>query len=1049
MLNKKIFFFILLFFPHFMFAAVKSSDVIWVWGNGDLMAYMLTFIYNIVNDKSFIYSLVRISALIGIVVFFIKEFAYYAGDIRGSSFVIKTVMFLVFSLALYGFFLKVDTSSKYRVYILNSNENTASSYSTCSIEAPNSECYAPIGIKLTMTFLTNLQKAILDKMDDAMMGTTVLAYSYNKSGLGFPLTFQKEVSDMKIEDVYKYQTFIEFYNNCLLFDFADGSKSLNGILKSGNLYKTLKSNNSRLTKVYTSVKPEGVTKQCFNVSVDNFLGGVTCNAVAKKLVSTGSTSYALGMKINFSNNYCDMIDNYAQRAFNERAGADNAIKQATAIKMLKMANRNLSFAEGTAIGDRELRFKWSAIGEMAKDWLPSIMGIMQTFVLGMIWLLPLISIATYSLRSIGYIIAFQAVLVIWTILLNLINFATISQLVSNFNFVMVDVLSGTRDGTSLYTLFTADAINEKNVNAIAFLGYMTILAFGIAMAVVGKSAGVFNGFISSLAQMAPGIHTISSAAKGGTSYGTTSNTEQGVASKNARGNYEKYLPDGSASTTNLSGLSTEKSIDNVGNIVEKETRFDGISNTKVTTNSGNMAGVTSDGNINDVKLNNGVSSGLSKALQSSVSQKVSKTMQEVEQNSNMVSNSLSNLESKYGSFSRAVSGGDSTKADKMLNNVKEQAYGQTLQDLASHSKKFGIAGEVGARVYGKLEAKAGFEILGNGASGVAGIAAEAGLKAQKANEFASNFQAAYAKNLSDKMSNSVSFVSSTSSTDVSSYANGVNDAVTKTNTATNNYQESISRLRAAEIAKQFVSSNGGEVNRDIATAMLQDAYDRGGMPEMKKELQRFQNPDYFQSRANDYVQSMVKNNIGLSKTMDVIKSQNNSASPSNNNGQNMEENDKSNLQEQQNVNNSESSIKKVQRFQNFDYTQVGTRGNTYKDEILPNSNNIQKSIGFKTIARNKISSEQLINPTNKDIRYDLDTQKIKNNTELNLQYDRNLQKQKRVDNSDPDIKKVYETNKKGDNLNSIKTVKDFKESGNLNNIPKLSAKSNRDEKHKP
>lgn len=754
MFNKKLLFLLVVFLPISAFAAKASkTDIIWVWGNGDLIASMVTFIYNVIKDQSMINILVKIAALIGIVVLFVKEFARSAGDVKGGTFVIKTIMFVIFSFILYTFFLTVKKNSEYQVYILNSNENISAKYSTCNIGAPNSECYAPLGVKYTMSFLTNIQKSILDLMDKAMMDTTVLAYSYNKSGLGFPLTFQKQASELMVDDVYKYQTFMEYYNKCLLFDLADGTKKLDDIKKSGNLENSLKSTSSRLTVVYSAAKPEGETKQCYQVSTKDYFGTITCSATAKKLVSSGGTNYAKNMGVNFKANYCDSIDNYAQKAFKERAGADYAIKQATAVKMLKMANKNLSFAEGTAIGERELRFKWNAIGEMAKDWLPSIMGIFQAFVLGMIWFLPLISIATFSFRSVGYVIAFEMVLVIWAILLNLINFATISQLIDNFNFVMVDGL-GNRgsDNTSLYTLYTADAMNEKNANALAFLGYMSVLSFGVAMGVVGKSAGAFNGFVSGLAQMAPGIHTISSAAKGGTSYGLTSNTEQGVATKNRNG-YEKHMPDGSISNTNMDGKRDQTYLDAKNNITEVNEAGNQKTMTKTNTNDTSVSQDMNNDSIVKYKSSTGFDAKASEIYNNTTQGQIDKAASEKESIGKQLTNSQSSQTAHAKSGIDAVASKTGTNGDLMWNDTKKEAFSNAYKSaiLKSHveQSKVDDVESMSADVYADMHAGGSVPLLGGASVGLkTNFKTALGWTDSQIDNFQKNLNHEYAKELS-------------------------------------------------------------------------------------------------------------------------------------------------------------------------------------------------------------------------------------------------------------------------------------------------------------
>lgn len=619
---------LLVFLPTVIFANPNSTNTIWVFSDGSMVASVLSFLYFLLNvdGKSSVEAIVKISALLGFAYLIVKSYVRDSGQLKENVLGMKLLMYIIFVALIYAFFLRVENTDKYRVYVINADELNNPSYARCSYPAANSDCYAPLGIKLTMSFLTNIHKSSIEMMDNAFRQSDALYFSFKKAGLGFPLIAHEQMSNFKVTDVYKYQTFNDFYKKCLLFDFADGKKKLDDIMKTGNLASgnnKILSTNSRLTRVYSSTSPNGILKQCFEVTLDDLIGSnVTCDTYAKMLLPTGSakikkTFTGSGTLQSGSFDVCDAISNYAKLAYNARVSSDEIIKQRVIINMLKNASRNLAFTEGATIADREIKFKFSATAQIAKEWIPAIYDIMQSFTLILIWILAIMSIVIFSFLPIGYFLGFQLTLVVWGMMLNSLNYMVLSNLASTFSSIGIDYLglgaaSNSMDGSNL-TFYTADIMDSKNANSLAFLSYMSLGSFLIAMAIVRYGAMAFGGFMSAFAQLAPGMHTVSSAAKGGTGFGTTSNTEQAVASRSPiSGDYEKFNPDNSTYRANMSNFSQNTQTDLLGNKTTT-TSINGSTNEEVSTTTGAVAGVK-DGLVNSVKLTSGASASMSNAL---------------------------------------------------------------------------------------------------------------------------------------------------------------------------------------------------------------------------------------------------------------------------------------------------------------------------------------------------------------------------------------------------------------------------------------------------
>ena len=213
-------------------------------------------------------------------------------------------------------------------------------------------------------------------------------------------------------------------------------------------------------------------------------------------------------------------------------------------------------AYGTTLAQRELQSKWTTIGILAKEWIPSMRGIMQGIAIGLIWVLALMSIATASPAPyLGSIIGFQLTLVVWSFMLSLINYMTIDRITDAVPHLFITDLGA---GEQL-TLMSDGAIGEEIQKAMAFLGYMAVGSYAICAGLIKLGGNMLSSLGSGAGQITVGMGVASDLARGHQDYGLSKADASGIQTVNKRGDVEKINASGYEQTeTNRQGYS-EKS----------------------------------------------------------------------------------------------------------------------------------------------------------------------------------------------------------------------------------------------------------------------------------------------------------------------------------------------------------------------------------------------------------------------------------------------------------------------------------------------------------
>lgn len=825
---KKIALILLVISTNWLFGA-DNSDIIWTWGNGKSIASVFSFLYFLLNIDT-LTVIIKYAGLIGMGIVFFREYAKGVGFQPGAA-AIKMLFFIIVSeVTIYGF-LTVERDSAHRVYILSANELSAASWQKCRPVNGDNECYAPIGIKMLMTYATNFERAGIGMMESSMMDANAMSYSFSRMGLGFGFTFYDHISKTK-GDPYTYNTFMEFYENCIIYDFTDGSKTVEGLYKSNDLASYILSSNSRLTNVYSASNPNGIIKTCYEVSSAHLWGNIHCGNTAKQLQAKASGSAASETTVD---DICQAAENFGQHMFNSTKDASAQIEQRTIMNLTNEAVINgaiasgidpTTLAYGTAMADREQRSKWMVMGVMAKEWIPSMRGIMQGIALGLIWVLAILSIMTASPAPyLGSVVGFQVTLIVWSFILALINFMTIDRMADS----LPNIFLGELGAGDQMTLWSQPTFDEENQKAMAFLGYMSILSYGIASKLVTFGGNRLAALGDAVGQLSVGMGTSANMAKSHFDHGIDKSDSSGAQHFNRDGSIDRINPSGFAEhQANQAGHSTYKeSVSSQyggSNDIEKTTNADGSNAFKASYGNESVTMNGKDGKVTNANLGSAIQASAGQMYSHEIEKIKGKAAAHEQSGNETLSSAINDSNTTAQSAIRSVNSKEGISAGT---DVAKTYNEQTQHNLIEAFKNINGSDEKLQKLRGiDMSAGVGVKFLGNGAT-VTGTSS-----ANSADTVSINLSKEEATALSKSMATGLATTAKTNENINADLSKGIiqksDSALTKTKQASHAYSEANKLTETASVMEKNKEGVSASLKKDLNIEVAQKIInDRG------------------------------------------------------------------------------------------------------------------------------------------------------------------------------------------------------------------------------
>ncbi|HFP7650389.1 TPA: conjugal transfer protein TraG N-terminal domain-containing protein [Campylobacter coli] len=482
-----LFFSTLFFAPSFLFGAtnIANSNLIYTWGYGDVMNEIMQAVKGITTETDYI---VNAALAISLLLFSIKK----AMDGQTNPVFEFGKMFMLFAVVWY-MFLRAPNDNNHRFMI--HDEVTSKDYVISQI---------PIGIGKSFALMTQFEKVILEAMEKHF--STPQSTNFSNAGLGFSLQVMSTLPSVKLSAIdATLQKNIDFYfRNCVSVGILLNQQGRNLFQNSDNLIQDLFTNignGSQLTPLFEN--NNNIEKQSV----------VPCSDAGPQIVEMIKNDTDEAMKIhaallgmandmaNYEQKFLGAAQIYNEQAVSARSYLQQSMimlaSQDAIINTAKSVGLNpASVAANTAYADQQFYASMQAQGHMAQTYLPLAKAYLTAIIIGLSWLVALLSIVFGSYAHIKMFFTLCIWIVLWTPILCIINF------LNDFNLMKVaQVITGGKAALSLgdNILIFKEVASRSN-----FMNYLVMSTPVLAYAIAKASEQGFVTFASGLSQALTG-----------------------------------------------------------------------------------------------------------------------------------------------------------------------------------------------------------------------------------------------------------------------------------------------------------------------------------------------------------------------------------------------------------------------------------------------------------------------------------------------------------------------------------------------------------------
>lgn len=401
-------------------------------------------------------------------------------------------MFVLFAVVWY-IFLRAPNDNNHRFMI--HDEVTSKDYVISQI---------PIGIGKSFALMTQFERLILEAMEKHF--STPQSTNFSNAGLGFSLQVMSTLPSVKLSAIdATLQKNIDFYfRNCVSVGILLNQQGRNLFQNSDNLMQDLFTNignGSQLTPLFEN--NNNIEKQSV----------VPCSDAGPQIVEMIKNDTDEAMKIhaallgmandmaNYEQKFLGAAQIYNEQAVSARSYLQQSMimfaSQDAIINTAKSVGLNpASVAANTAYADQQFYASMQAQGHLAQTYLPLAKAYLTAIIIGLSWLVALLSIVFGSYAHIKMFFTLCIWIVLWTPILCIINF------INDFNLMNVaQVITGGKAALSLgdNILIFKEVANRSN-----FMNYLVMSTPVLAYAIAKASEQGFVTFASGLSQALTG-----------------------------------------------------------------------------------------------------------------------------------------------------------------------------------------------------------------------------------------------------------------------------------------------------------------------------------------------------------------------------------------------------------------------------------------------------------------------------------------------------------------------------------------------------------------
>lgn len=484
MFKKLITLSIFLFFPASAFAAtnIPDSQLIYTWGYGNIMNDILQAVKGMTTEADYIIKAAMTLA------FFI--FAIQKALSDKLSPVFEFGKFLLLYGVIYFFFLNPANTSKNQFMI--HDEVTSKDYVVSQV---------PMGIGYTLSLMSRFERVMLKGMEKHF--STPDSTAYSQAGLGFSLSSMMDLPTIRIQKTNPdvQMNINNYVRNCLQYDTLSGKIAVYDIHTSDDLMNILfPTNNSKLTVYYET---SGGTMNDSLISCGEAAQGIkeAIATIAGAKEVTESHIANVGTVAEWRNKF----NGVANIFFGQAKGAREQLQQMILINALDDGVRNTasvlgldpqSLGANAAIAEQSFIAGMQAQGKLAQTYLPIAKAYFTAIIVGLSWLMAILSIMFGTYQYIKMFFTLCLFLVLWTPILSIINYLNDLTLQHTFELTNADI--GAITYSSYQDVFQAVASHSSYINYLVML--TPILAYALAK---GSEMG-FVSLASGLSQQLAG-----------------------------------------------------------------------------------------------------------------------------------------------------------------------------------------------------------------------------------------------------------------------------------------------------------------------------------------------------------------------------------------------------------------------------------------------------------------------------------------------------------------------------------------------------------------
>ncbi|EJU5795811.1 conjugal transfer protein TraG N-terminal domain-containing protein [Campylobacter coli] len=449
------------------------------------MNEMLQAVKGITTEANFLF---KAALGIGFLIFSVKK----AIDNQTSP-VMEFGKLLLLGGVTWNLFLSSSNDDKHRFMVYD--EVTSKSYVISQLL---------VGMGVSFALMSNFERVVLKSMEKHF--STPQSTNFSNAGLGFSLQVMSTLPSVKLSAIdATLQKNIDFYfRNCVSVGILLNQQGRNLFQNSDNLIQDLFTNignGSQLTPLFEN--NNNIEKQSV----------VPCSDAGPQIVEMIKNDTDEAMKIhaallgmandmaNYEQKFLGAAQIYNEQAVSARSYLQQSMimlaSQDAIINTAKSVGLNpASVAANTAYADQQFYASMQAQGHMAQTYLPLAKAYLTAIIIGLSWLVALLSIVFGSYAHIKMFFTLCIWIVLWTPILCIINF------LNDFNLMKVaQVITGGKAALSLgdNILIFKEVANRSN-----FMNYLVMSTPVLAYAIAKASEQGFVTFASGLSQALTG-----------------------------------------------------------------------------------------------------------------------------------------------------------------------------------------------------------------------------------------------------------------------------------------------------------------------------------------------------------------------------------------------------------------------------------------------------------------------------------------------------------------------------------------------------------------